>query len=175
MIITLSGFMGSGKSSVGRELRTLLFCDYIDLDSLIEQEENKSIPEIFSEYGETKFREIEFNKLNKLLLRRKSSLILSLGGGTITHPQSAELIKKHTFRIYLKTSCEVLTKRLQKDIKSRPLINTGDKPEERIQNLLLQRIPIYESQADLIIETDHFTPKEIANIIAKQLHEQGLC
>lgn len=175
MIITLSGFMGSGKSSVGRELRTLLFCDYIDLDSLIEQEENKSIREVFSKYGEKKFREIEFNKLNKLLLRRKSTLLLSLGGGTLTQPQNAELIKKQTFCIYLKTSREVLTKRLLSSIKDRPLLSKSNKPEETIQNLLLQRIPIYENQADLIIETDHFTPKEIANIIAKQLHEQGLC
>ena len=113
--------------------------------------------------------------MNKLLLRRKSTLLLSLGGGTLTQPQNAELIKKQTFCIYLKTSGEVLTKRLLSSIKDRPLLSKSDKPEETIQNLLLQRIPIYENQADLIIETDHFTPKEIANIIAKQLHEQGLC
>ena len=111
--------MGCGKSSIGKVLSKLLGCTLIDSDDWIEQREGRKIKEIFATDGEAHFRKLEVNAIKELVSvnadsQRKGSidLILSLGGGTVTTPEAAEIIHGHTLCIYLKASTETLVDNL---------------------------------------------------------------
>lgn len=185
MIIALSGFMGCGKSSVGRELAKLTQADYADLDNIIEQTYGRSIPDIFSEFGEDGFRDFEYICLKNLLSNLSSPLlILSLGGGTVINPKCAELLEKYSTTqqekevlniVYLETSAEEIAKRLLScDCNDRPVLkkvcserNTEKSLLVGIQNLLASRKDIYKKTATSIICTDGKSPKEIAKVIVE--------
>ncbi|MGM9748661.1 MAG: shikimate kinase [Candidatus Cryptobacteroides sp.] len=189
MVLALTGFMGCGKSSVGRRLRTLLSCDYVDLDSYIEDAQGRSIPEIFASEGEVAFRSLELSSLRSLLSFRPSSgqfssarpdaphfscspdgplpsrtlndkpLIISLGGGTLTTPSCASLVKENTFCIYLRASIDTLLSNLKEDYASRPMLDGATDEaalRRRIASLMDARAAIYESTAALIVDIDPF-------------------
>lgn len=175
MIISLTGFMGCGKSSVGRELATLLSCSFIDLDSKIEEAQGRSIPEIFSTEGEAGFRQIERDTLKEVICsgsglaktgkpEGKSLAVLSLGGGTLTTPECADLVKTRTLCIYLRASIGTLVRNLENDYEGRPMLNSSSAGElrARIEELMGKRAAIYESTASRIIEIDGKNFKDIA-------------
>jgi shikimate kinase len=155
--IYLTGFMGSGKSTIGPILANTLGYDFIDIDKAIEQQTGLTVKEIFQTKGEESFRSLERSLL--LHLRTRDHLVVSLGGGTIADPVSFPLIRESGILIYLKTAPEQLFKRLQHKT-DRPVLvdGTGEQLNEealrrRIRDLYSRREHYYE-QADIIIPTD---------------------
>ena len=166
--------MGCGKSSVGRELSRLLCCRFMDLDDVIVESEGRSIPEIFATDGESAFRRMELNTLSLIIQSSqkgdlKHSLpdverVLALGGGTVMTPECADLIKEHTFCIYLKSSVDTLVEHLSGEADGRPMLQ-GDSLRSRIEELMVLRSETYERTAHIIIDTDGKTIDEIAQQI----------
>ncbi len=167
MKIVLLGYMGSGKSVVGRALAEKLQLVFLDLDDEIKVQEGRDIPEIFKTLGEIYFRRKETEVLQSLLNSDKD-FVLSLGGGTPCYGKNLQLIKNsgETTLIYLKTSLEELKKRLWREKGTRPLIQDLGSPEvleDFIRKHLFER-NFYYNQSDLIILTDR---KEIGEIVAE--------
>lgn len=123
--ISLIGFMGCGKSSVGKILATLLpECRLIDLDTYIEEKQGKNIPEIFNEYGEAAFRRMEREALEEIFSdKSRPRAILSLGGGTVTSEQCRQLIREHTDCFYLRATTDTLLDNLEGHSDGRPMLN----------------------------------------------------
>lgn len=123
--ISLIGFMGCGKSSVGKILATLLpECRRIDLDTYIEEKQGKNIPEIFNEYGEAAFRRMEREALEEIFRDPdRPRAILSLGGGTVTSEQCRQLIRQHTDCFYLRATTDTLLDNLEGHSDGRPMLN----------------------------------------------------
>lgn len=123
--ISLIGFMGCGKSSVGKILATLLpECRLIDLDTYIEEKQGKNIPEIFNEYGEAAFRRMEREALEEIFSdKSRPRAILSLGGGTVTSEQCRQLIRLHTDCFYLRATTDTLLDNLEGHSDGRPMLN----------------------------------------------------
>lgn len=117
--------MGCGKSSVGKELATLLpECRLIDLDTYIEEKQGKNIPEIFNEYGEAAFRRMEREALEEIFSdKSRPRAILSLGGGTVTSEQCRQLIRQHTDCFYLRATTDTLLDNLEGHSDGRPMLN----------------------------------------------------
>ena len=123
--ISLIGFMGCGKSSVGKILATLL-PEYrlIDLDSYIEEKQGKNITEIFNEYGEAAFRRMEREALEEIFRDPdRPRAILSLGGGTVTTEECRRLIRQHTDCFYLRATTDTLLDNLEGHSDGRPMLN----------------------------------------------------
>ena len=154
--------MGSGKSSVGRELAALLSSDFIDLDDYIVSKAGMSIPEIFAASGEEGFRSLEASCLAEVLEQGHSAgdLVLSLGGGTILRAENAALIAAHCRCVFLRTSLETVRQRLEGESAGRPMLQRSD-----IGELFAARAAAYASAADVIIDTDSLSPSEIARKI----------
>lgn len=163
MKITLVGFMGSGKSTVGRELSELLGFPLLDLDRLIVEKTGKSIPEIFKSLGEEGFREIEASVLKESLLKEGSGIIAT-GGGAPAYGENIEVINRHSLSVFLKTPFEVIWERISRD-ENRPLVKLG---REGVMELYRKRLPYYE-RAKLIVECEGKSPREIAQEIISNL------
>jgi len=163
MKVTLIGFMGCGKSTVGELLSKKLNLPFIDLDSLIVERTGREIPQIFKELGEEGFREIE-RELLREVLKREGSLVLSVGGGAPAYRDNIEVINKHSTSIFLNTPFESLWERIFKD-KNRPLVKLG---REGLKELYLKRLPYYK-RANLEVECRDKSPEEIAEEIILKL------
>lgn len=174
MTICLIGMMGSGKSSVGRELSGLLSLPFVDLDSYIESKTGRKIPEIFAREGEESFRNMECEALDEILGNCEKpsqygsagkGLVLSLGGGTLNSRKNAEKIAGGTLCIYLKATADTLVKRLEGEAQGRPML-AGEGLRGRIVELLEKRGPVYEKTARHSLATDGLSVGEIARTIA---------
>lgn len=169
MIISLIGYMGSGKSHISKNLSQKINFQLIDLDNQISAENNLSIPEIFEKRGEIYFRKEEKRILDSILSEEKN-IVLSLGGGTPVYYDNMETINQYSKSIFLRTSVATLTKRvlLQKD--ARPLISNLEDQNipEFIAKHLFERNPFY-NKAQYIIDTDHKTAEEITNQIMEKI------
>lgn len=160
MLITLTGFMGSGKTSVGRVVADALGCLFLDLDEVIVKKAGRSIPEIFAADGEAAFRELERQALEKTVAKyAESTAVLALGGGTVTVPGAVQLLQEKTLCIYLRATLDTLKENLAGATDGRPL--AGEGWEERLK----QREPLYEASAHIILDSDGLTPEEIADEI----------
>ena len=158
MILTLEGFMGCGKSSIGRELSRRLGWDAYDLDSMIVQRESRSIAEIFAAEGEAYFRRIETATLEYTLnLYDGGDLILSLGGGTPL--RNAPLLKEKSCCIWLRATPETIIRHIGTSDPTRPLF--GDDLRER----LTDRTPFYQAAARHIVDVDGKRAGEVADEI----------
>ena len=172
MIISLTGFMGCGKSSVGRELSTLLSCCLMDLDDVIEERADRSIPEIFSTDGEQYFRDLEKEVLTDIILVHgnvSTPTVLALGGGTVMTDECERIVHEKTTCIYLKASVDTLVGHLEDQASGRPLLNSGAALRERILDLMAKRSATYGRTAHHIIETDGKSIQEIAKEITTLL------
>ena len=157
-MIYLVGFMGVGKSLISKVLAKQYDCNYLDTDNQIEKEENLSVTQIFQKYGEEHFRKLE----REVLLRNKTSKIVSCGGGLPLFNNNMEYILKSGKSIYLKASTETLINRLKKDTENRPLINKLN--AEELKAYIEKNIPTreyYYKKANFIIETDGLTTQEV--------------
>jgi len=155
--IILIGFMGTGKSTIGRSLSQSLSYPVIDTDQLIEKQQGLSIPKIFEEDGEEAFRDMETALLKSLL--EQSGHIISTGGGIIIREENRELLRKMGYVIWLVASPGEIYKRTSRN-NNRPLLNNED-PEGTIQKLLEARTPLYKDCAHLAIETNQLNFDEI--------------
>ena len=132
-VIVLIGYMGCGKSSVGKTLSQKLNVKFVDLDSVIEQKYSKSISQIFNDLGEIKFRRIENSELNSVLSNYKKC-VLSIGGGTPCYHDNMRLILSYTTNVFfIDVNSEILSERLFKKKEKRPLISSIDTIEEMKQ------------------------------------------
>ena len=170
--LILTGFMGSGKSSVGRELASLLQRPFIDLDDYIEQQEGLTIAEIFSQKSELYFRQLEQQALKTVLAY--PPLVLATGGGTIINEDNRRLIQNRGYVIFLDASQDTIMKRTGVS-HSRPLLLAGDKTlsadsfrQQKIKDLLNERRPVYEL-CHLKILTDNLSVHQVTRRILQQL------
>ena len=160
MMITLTGFMGSGKTTVGKVLADFLGCPFMDLDDLIVKKAGKSIPEIFAQDGEPAFRQLEARLLRQTVEKyTENTVVLALGGGAVTAPASASLLHEKTVCIYLRATLETLRARLESETAGRPLADAS------LADRLAAREPLYEQTAHVIIDTDGLSPDEVADEI----------
>jgi shikimate kinase len=172
MVVTLTGFMGVGKSTIADMLSRILLCAHIDLDTFVENKENKTIPEIFAEMGEKYFRVKESEALTEILLGKNDSLlILSLGGGALISETNRELVRKHSTCIYLSADFNTLSKRLVKGKRGRPFLSdlSCTEEEERIRQLFKIREDGYLQTAAHIVNTDEKSIRQIVDEIIKLL------
>lgn len=141
-------------------------CFYFDLDDTIEMEEGMSINEIFETRGEAAFRMLELEYLDRIIDDYRdfpTTMVLSLGGGTVTTPQCAELVKKNCTCIYLRASVDELVRNLQiVGTDNRPLLSDATDLRAKVESLMAQRSALYEKCADIILDIDGLSPEEIA-------------
>lgn len=187
--------MGCGKSSIGKRLAAMLGCPIADLDKLIVAAQRRSIPEIFESDGESAFRRMELSALREVLAAATAaqpcpasqvlaaaqpgaqstslpicSLILSLGGGTLTTPDCADLVREKTVCIYLRATVDTLASNLDHDNGKRPMLYSSDTPlRERIEELMAERSFIYEMTAHHIIDIDGKSDSIITRDILRAL------
>lgn len=170
MIISITGFIGVGKSTVSARLAKHLYCKCIDLDKYIEVKEELSIEEIFRIKGEPYFREREEFFLHEILSEnREKVLVLSLGGGTLMSMKNQKLIKEKTLCVYLKSTTETMAKRLSVSRKTRPGIaaTASDDFAKGVESLFEKRRKGYEGCSSLVIDVDNRSLKDIlAHIIS---------
>lgn len=165
MIITLVGYMGTGKSHISNILSSKLNFKLFDLDQEISNKFELSIAEIFKNHGEIFFRKAEKETLNEIL-SSEESVILSVGGGTPVYYDNMESINDKSISIYLRTGVSTLTERLKKNKQKRPLIAkiADEDLPEFIAKHLFERNSFY-SKAHYIVDTDQKTTEEVAEEI----------
>ena len=152
--------MGSGKSTVGRELHQRLGYPLTDMDQLIEQTMGKKITEIFKEEGEHAFRDFETIQLMEIAKLTDTRHIISTGGGIVIRPQNRALLRKLGYVVWLHAPEEVIYERTARN-NERPLLNQPD-ARSRITALMAERKPWYEETAHLKIDTAGLDSHEIA-------------
>ena len=155
--IVLTGMMGSGKTATGKLLASELNLSFYDIDTIIEQNENCSISEIFEKKGEDYFRKIEQLMIKNILIPENQ--IISLGGGAFENAETRELLLDKTTVIYLKTSAEIIYERIKNDT-TRPLLK-NNLTVERINDLIQIREKNY-TLAKCVVLTDNKTLEQVA-------------
>ena len=160
--IILTGFMGTGKTAVGRQLARKLNIPFIDTDDLIEKEAGRSIAQIFAGHGEDYFRRLESKVIDDV--SSKTNMVIATGGGAIVNPKNLEALKKGGIVICLTASIDAILSRIDNG-DERPLLAKGDS-REVVSGLLKLREPFYE-KADFIIDTTAKSIKEVVNEILK--------
>lgn len=160
--------MGTGKSSVGRELARRKKRHFADLDEVIELKERRRIADIFAEDGEAYFRKLEKKNLKEI--SRQDNFVVACGGGVVLDKDNLKLMKDTGILVCLSAEPAVILKRVSGD-RSRPLLNT-DNPAKRIDLLLKMRAPYY-MQADKIVDTSRISVKEAADRICRIISARG--
>ena len=158
--IILCGFMGCGKSTIGRRLSYKTEKEFVDMDAYIEEKAGMTVKEIFEKYGEEKFRELETEACREL--SEKSDLIIASGGGTLTFQENIDILKSTGRIVYICISYERLCERLKRDTR-RPLLQVENR-NEVIKELLEKRTPVYEKAASVYVD-GNFTSGQVADII----------
>ena len=168
MKVFLIGYMGSGKSTAGKDLAKKLGMDFSDLDDFIEKEYGQSIEEIFEKQGEDEFRKIEYNALKSFL--EKDNIVVSVGGGTPCFFDSMDLMNNNGVTVYLKMSVDSIANRLLNAKKKRPLIK--DMSEFDLKNFITtnleKREPFY-LQAQYKVKGKNLVVDELAEFISKEV------
>ena len=168
--IILIGFMGTGKTSLGKAAARKLKVPFLDTDDLIVKKEGMTINEIFATKGETYFRSLE-TQVIKELLELEGGHVIAAGGGLPLREENRPLLKKLGQVIYIRTSPQILAERLESDTK-RPVLKQGEGTIlEKVERILGEREPKYVDAADIIIENDgrsfFNTAKKLINIYRK--------
>lgn len=156
--------MGTGKSEVGRILAEKLSYSFVDSDAEIEKEQKISITEIFQNYGEARFRDIEADIIEQL--SDMENMVISTGGGVVLRDSNMKNLRKNGIIVCLTASAETILQRTSQS-NNRPLLQVADQLQ-RIKELLEFRAPFY-SNADIIVNTDNKTPTEISSEILIKL------
>tara|TARA_X000000950_G_scaffold44535_1_gene50439 strand:- start:508 stop:1038 length:531 start_codon:yes stop_codon:yes gene_type:complete len=168
-VIVLIGYMGCGKSSVGKKLSQKLNVKFVDLDSVIEKKYLKSISQIFNDLGEIKFRSIENSELNSVLSNYKNC-VLSLGGGTPCYHDNMRLILSYTTNVFfIDVNSEILSERLFKKKEKRPLISSIDTIEEMKQFInkhYFERRPFYSMATHSITSNRNDSENVVKEILS---------
>jgi shikimate kinase len=159
--ISLTGFMGSGKSTVGRILAEELNLLFVDLDNIIEISEGMKISGIFETYGEKYFRDVESSTIRKIY--RNEGCVISCGGGVILRSENMEIINSRSVIIFLDVSASNVLQRL-KCSNDRPLLSARNR-DQAIEELLSSRISLYKKYCDFPVDTNDKKPEEISREI----------
>ena len=157
--------MGTGKSSVGRVVASHLRFSFVDTDELIESRAGKSIADIFAQAGEPVFRELETQLVQELARAQKT--VISTGGGLVANAANLASLKEHALVVCLWASPELIWERVRGQ-SHRPLLRDID-PLGKIRQLLAAREPIYR-QADVLVNTEQRSSKEVAQHVLHQFH-----
>ena len=163
--LVLIGFMGTGKSSVGRLLASHLHFRFVDTDELIESRAGRTVAEIFTQAGEEVFRGIE--KQVVIELGKAQKTVISTGGGLAADEENLANLKQHALVVCLWASPEVIWERVHTQ-SHRPLLRGSD-PMSKIRELLAKREPFYR-QADVLVNTEMRSIKEVAQQVLHQFH-----
>ena len=170
--IYLVGFMGAGKSTIGKILARELNRPFIDTDELIEKKSQKSIAEIFRTHGERHFRQLETEVLHEISC--ESQAIVALGGGAILKEENRRLIQNSGISIYLAWDFNVLLSRIWNNPK-RPLVENekGEQGIQKLKDLFAERETLYK-KSDMVIKcTLEMSPQQITGKIVANLKEQA--
>ena len=159
--VVLVGFMGSGKSSVGRELARRFGAPFVDVDERIESSAGSPIRELFAREGEPAFRAREKAALREALSVK--GCVVATGGGAFSDEENRVLLRTYAPVVYLEAAVETLLERLAGDL-GRPLLRGGDR-EAVVRELLSRRVPGYRT-ADVTVRTDGRTVEEVAGQVA---------
>ena len=165
--IVLIGFMGTGKSTVGRDLARKLEMGYKDTDAMIQEKMGMSISNIFEKHGEAFFRDIESKVVEEV--SSSANTIIFCGGGVVLNKKNVENLRKNGRVVLLKAQPETILKRLHED-ETRPVLK-GYFSLEGLQELMNQRNQAYNDSADITIDTDNISIDEISTRIIGQLYE----
>lgn len=163
MNLVLIGFMATGKSTVARALARSLGFEAVDTDAVIARREGKPITDIFEDLGEEGFRGIESGVLQGLVARQR--LVISTGGGIVTRQENINNLRSLGMVIWLNASIDVIMDRVAGN-DERPLLQTDD-PRKSVEQLLEQRVNLYEEAADERIDVDNLSCDELAYGIAE--------
>jgi shikimate kinase len=166
MNVALYGFMGVGKTVVGKALAEMTGMAYIDLDEKIEERTGKTIPEIFDEGGEQVFRDIEKTITQEIAAR--DGQVIACGGGTILDADNLSSLKHNSRLVLLTAEPEIILKRIEAEGDVRPLLNGEDKLQ-RIRSLLEARNSAYIQVAELVLDTSGMTPEQVAEKILESM------
>ncbi len=166
--LALVGFMGTGKTAVGRLLAQKLGKDFIELDAMIEQKAGRSIPEIFRQDGEAGFRQLEI-EITRAVAGRKNTVI-ACGGGIVLNTINIDRLRQECIIVCLTASPSVILKRTSVDKDERPLLATADRLRQ-IKELLKFRRPFYERAADITVNTSRLKAEAVAGLIIERLKE----
>ncbi|WP_286316043.1 shikimate kinase [Romboutsia ilealis] len=164
MKIILIGFMGVGKTSVGKQLARKLDFNFIDTDYEIERLSNKSIPEIFEQYGENYFRKLENSILEKFV--KNEDIVMATGGGIITTKENYNILKNEEKVIFLDGSVETIINHVQNERNQRPLLKESENLSKKIEELLSIRYEKYIEVSDILIDING---KNIDEVISQIL------
>ena len=156
--LILIGFMGTGKTTIGKLAAKSLGFRFVDTDVIISRKTGKSIPDIFSEDGEEAFRALETTVLEECAT--KSNQVISTGGGIVTKKSNHPILKQAGYVIWLKASPETIYDRVRRN-SNRPLLQTDD-PEKTIREMLSSRLELYDEAKDMDVSTDGLTLDETA-------------
>lgn len=167
--IILIGYMGAGKSTVGKLLAKQQKLLFHDTDAMIEKEQKRTISDIFAKDGEQAFRDMETALIRRLIGEGMSDAVLSVGGGLPVREENRELLKELGTVVYLMADKETVVKRVQGS-NNRPLL-LGENLDEKVERMLVERDPLYRVAADILIDTNgkpvEYLAKEIAQAVKK--------
>jgi len=164
--IFLVGPMGAGKSTIGRELADRLHLEFFDSDQEIERRTGADIAWVFDLEGEEGFRKREEGVIEDLSERQ--GIVLATGGGSVISAQVRNRLSARGIVVYLETTIDKQVARTQRD-RRRPLLQTSADPRTVLENLAVDRNPLYEEIADVIVQTDDQSAKVVANKIVERL------
>jgi len=170
--LVLIGFMGTGKSTLGRALSGRLGLPLVDLDTIIVQEQQMEIEEIFARQGETAFRQMEHEALCRYAVQ--PNLILSPGGGAVLRAENRAVLREHCLVISLFAQPEIILQRVEQDATVRPVLEqreAGQSKLARIEQVLEQRRACYQ-EADLLLDTSHASVEQLTAQVLAWLEEQ---
>jgi shikimate kinase len=157
--------MGTGKTVIGAKLAKMLDKEFIELDQLITKKAGKSIPQIFAEDGEIRFREYEIELCKEV--SQRENVVIACGGGIVLNKVNLDYLKQSSIIICLKTTPEIIFQRILKDGKEkRPLLNKLD-PKTEIKKLLQFRAPFYNVATEYQIDTSNLSVDQVAEKIRK--------
>ncbi len=165
--LILIGFMGSGKSSLGKRLAQELRYDYCDTDERIVSKTGTSIATLFETEGEAHFRELETEVLQELSTSFQKNFVLSTGGGIILSEKNRQFLKSLGTVVWLHASPDVLFERATRQVK-RPLLEV-EYPRRMFNELLIKRLPLYRETSDVKIDTTQFSYSKTVEELLKNI------
>lgn len=164
--IFLIGPMGAGKSTIGREIADRLHLEFFDSDQEIERRTGADIAWVFDLEGEEGFRKREETVIEDL--SEKQGIVLATGGGSVISTNVRNHLSARGIVVYLETTIDKQVARTQRD-RRRPLLQTSEEPRTVLENLAVERNPLYEDIADIIVQTDDQSAKVVAHKIIERL------
>lgn len=164
--IILTGYMGSGKTTIGKNLAKRKNYTFVDTDELIEQQQQRSINEIFAADGEQAFRDMETELLRQLIAEHREHMVVSTGGGMPLRAENRQLLSHLGKVVFLKASPRTIYDRIRGDT-TRPLLQCAN-PMGRIEEMIAARTPLYEEGAAIVVDVNALRQSEATQEILRR-------